>query len=138
MCPVLHLYVLFITDQYQKMFYLYLTNIKKYIRQAILVGKCCHCRINIVIRYDFIQNMFYIFFPIFHCTLSDCWHSYMAQLVRSSTSDDKTYNTGTSSHPYTQIKCQGSRHLHNAEDSPVSSSVRYTSRTFQTFLVFMI
>jgi hypothetical protein len=22
-------------------------NIKKYIRQAILVGKCCHCRINI-------------------------------------------------------------------------------------------
>ena len=49
MCPVLHLYVLFITDQYQKMFYLYLTNIKKNIRQAILVGKCCHCRINIYI-----------------------------------------------------------------------------------------
>jgi len=28
------------------MFYLKLTNIKKNIGQAILVGKCCHCRIN--------------------------------------------------------------------------------------------
>jgi len=36
MCPDLHLYVLFITDQYKK----------KNIGQAILVGKCCHCRIN--------------------------------------------------------------------------------------------
>ena len=32
----LHLYVLFITD-----------NIKKKIGQAILVGKCCHCRIEL-------------------------------------------------------------------------------------------
>jgi hypothetical protein len=44
--PFLHLYALFITDQYKKKFYLKLTNIKKNIGQAILVGKCCHCRIN--------------------------------------------------------------------------------------------
>ena len=40
MCPDLHLYVLFITDQ----------NPKKNIGQAILVGKCCHCRINSLLR----------------------------------------------------------------------------------------
>jgi hypothetical protein len=42
-----HLYVLFITDKY-----------KKNIGQAILVGKCCHCRkysINITYGVVFVQ-----------------------------------------------------------------------------------
>jgi hypothetical protein len=37
MCPVLHLYVLFITDQYKK----------NNIGQVILVGKCSHSMINL-------------------------------------------------------------------------------------------
>jgi hypothetical protein len=53
------------------MFYLLLTNIKKNIGQAILVGKCCHCRINTVYpvypamtaftdQYSLPNNLFYI------------------------------------------------------------------------------
>ena len=65
MCPVLHLHALFITDQYQKN-----------IEQAILVSKCCHCRINRITCNDSIYNHLkqvttiqYIY-PLFHRILN--------------------------------------------------------------------
>ena len=47
----LHLYVLFITDQY-----------KKKIGQAILVGKCCHCRI----KFGTVPTVWYFCWNIFN------------------------------------------------------------------------
>jgi hypothetical protein len=49
----------FITYQFWWTF----SNIKKDIGQAILVGKCCHCRINILFLICFAPNRFLIASP---------------------------------------------------------------------------